>query len=253
MFFFLFEELGVFGGVRLVFKCSLLLRYSCLVFLGFQELVARVETSLEGTLRPQRQRRRVYSPRNRLRRDMIGDNPIYQLFVSGSSTGSDKLFFCKICHRDVSMESRGASEFARHFFGKRHWQLDVTYRVQHDLPIFNRLMDPMELSDAQVSDYMSRPSKGLAEGFSFPEDLLPACTRVDSSVPLMTMINSVLELFRCGGSYTLLRKLWGSFRATLGPEEPLFSLKWDRAETLVRCLIFCNIRYSLFVFERVVL
>ena len=210
----------------------------CLMFVGFQELVSRVETSLEGVVAPQHQRRGVNSSRNRLRRDMVGDNPIYQLFASGSNTGSDKLFFCKICHRDVSMESHGASEFSRHFFGKRHWQLDVTYRVQHDLPIFNRLMDPIELSEAQVSDYMSRPSKGLAEGFSFPEDLLPSCTRVDSSVPLMTMINSVLELFRCGGSYTLLRKLWGCFRATLGPEEPLFSLKWDRAETLVSCFVY---------------
>ena len=81
------------------------------------------------------------------------------------------------------MESRGASEFARHFFGKRHWQVDVRYRVQHDLHVFNRLMDPMELSEAQVSDYMSRPSKGLTEDFSFTEDLLPACTRVGSSVP----------------------------------------------------------------------
>ena len=94
---------------------------------------------MEGVTTPQRQRRRVYSARNPLRRDMVEDNPIYQLFVSGSSPGSDKLFFCKICHRDVS---RGASEFARHFFGKRHWVLDVTYRVQHDLLVFNRLMDP---------------------------------------------------------------------------------------------------------------
>ena len=75
------------------------------------------------------------------------------------------------------MELRRASEFARHFFGKRHWQLDMTYRVQHDLPVFNRVMDPMELSEAQVSDYMSPPNKGLVEGFRSPEDLLPACTR----------------------------------------------------------------------------
>ena len=169
----------MFHGFRLIFACWLALyfRYLCVfqgsmyLFSGFQELVAWVETSLEGAPGPQRQRKRVYSPRNRLRRDLVDDNPINQLFVSGSSTGSDKLFFCKICHRDVSMESRGASEFARRFFGKRHWQLDMTYRVQHDLPVFNRLMDPMELSEAQVADFMSRPSKGLAEGFSFPEDL----------------------------------------------------------------------------------
>ena len=101
---------GGFDNFRLVVACWLALYYRYVYFPGFQELVARVETRLEGVLGPRRQRKRVHSPRNRLRRDMVGDNPIYQLFVSGSSTGSDKLFFCKICHRDVSMESRGASE-----------------------------------------------------------------------------------------------------------------------------------------------
>ena len=110
----------MFHGFRLIFACWLALYFRYLWFSGFQELVAWVETSLEGAPGPQRQRKRVYSPRNRLRRDLVDDNPINQLFVSGSSTGSDKLFFCKICHRDVSMESRGASEFARRFFGKRH-------------------------------------------------------------------------------------------------------------------------------------
>ena len=183
------------------------------VFVGFQELVSRVEASLEEISSPQRQRKRVYSMRKRLRRDMIGDNLIYQLFVSGSSNGSDKHFFCMICHRDVSMESPGALEFSRHFFGKRHWQLDVTYRLQTNLPVFNRLMDPMELTDAQLEDYRSRPCKGKADGFSFPEDLLPACTQVDSSVPLLTLVNCLLELLRSCGSYTLLWAvfvlLWG--------------------------------------------
>ena len=92
------------------------------------------------------------------------------------------------------------------------------------------LMDPMEKSSEQVADFLSRPSKGLAEGFSFPEDLLPACTRIDSSIPLLTMVK---EMVRCGGSFILLRKFWGCFRATLGPENFLFSLNWSRAESLV--------------------
>ena len=169
---------------------------------------------------------------------MVANHPVFELFVSGSSTGSNKLFHCMICQRDVSMESRGAAEFARHFFGKRHWELDVTYRVQNNLPVFNRLMDPMELSEAQLEAYANRPSKGKSEGFSFPEDLLPTCTRVDSSVPLLTMVNCLLELCRCGGSYTLLRRLWGSFRATLGQENPLYKLSWDRAESLVSFFFF---------------
>ena len=57
------------------------------VLVGFQELVSRVEASLEEISSPQWQRKQVYSMRKRLRHDMIGDNPIYQLFVSGSRTG----------------------------------------------------------------------------------------------------------------------------------------------------------------------
>ena len=185
-----------------------------------------MEKSLEGVSPLIHGRKRVYSARHHLRREMVGDHPVYSLFVSGSSTGSPEKFFCRICHRDVSMRTRGAGEFSRHFFGERHWRADVAYRVREGLPVFNRLMDPLELSAEQVSNFLSRPSKGLAEWFSFPEDLLPSCTRVDSSIPLLTMVNCLLELFRSGGSYVLLRKLWGCFRATLGPENPLYILKW---------------------------
>ena len=90
-----------------------------------------MESTLEGATRG---RKRAYSPRNRLRRDMVSGHPVFELFLSGSSTASDKLFHCMICQRDVSMESRGPAEFARDFFGKGHWVLDVTYRVQNDMP-----------------------------------------------------------------------------------------------------------------------
>ena len=85
-----------------------------LVVTEFEELIRRIEMTLEDA---SRNRKRVYSPRNRLRRGMVAGHPIFELFVSGSSTGSDKAFHCMICQRDVSLESRGAAEFSRHFFG----------------------------------------------------------------------------------------------------------------------------------------
>ena len=100
----------------------------------------------------------------------------------------------------------------------------------------------MVLSDAQLEEYRNRPSKGKDEGFSFPEDLLPACVQPDSSVPLMTMVNCLIELLRFGGSYTLLRKLWGCFRATLGPENPLYSIQWSRSESLVGIFVLVLIQ-----------
>ena len=199
---------------------------------GFEELLSRVETSLEGA-GSSRRRTHVYSSRDRLRRNMVANHPVFELFVSGSSTGVDTVFYCTICQRDVSIESEGFREITRHFSSDSHWQRDITYRVHSELPVFNKLLDPMELSPAQENEYLARPSREKSEGFSFPEDLIPRCSREDSSVPLMTMVSCLVELLRCGGSYLLLRKLWGYFRATLCSGNPLYNLAWSRQEPLV--------------------
>ena len=194
--------------------------------------MSRMESSLEAfALRESSCSK--YSSRHHLRKDMVGNHPVFSLFVSGDSNGLASRFHCMICKRDVSMQSRGAREFVRHFSGDRHWTRDVAYRVQHGMPVFDQLMKPLELTSEQRAEYLSQDAVEKDEGFSFPEDLLPACTRVDSTIPLLTMVNCVAELCRWGGSYVLLRKLWGNFRATLGPDNPLYSLHWNRPETLV--------------------
>ena len=199
----------------------------------FEELVTRVEASLEQAS-PSRRRTRAPSSRSRLRRSMVKDHPVFELFVSGSSSGVETAFFCTLCQRDVYIAAKGECEILRHFASDKHWSLEVIYRVHQGLQVYNKLLDPMELSEAQTQEYLSRPFREKPEGFSFPEDLLPPCTRVDSSVPLMTMVNCLVELLRSGGDYLLLRKLWGHFRATLGSENPLYSLAWSRGESLVR-------------------
>ena len=123
-----------------------------------------MEQSLEGVSLASRQPNQIYSACNRPRREMVGDHPVYSLFVSGSSTVSNEKFVCRICYRDVSMRTRAAEELSRHYFGERHWYADVTYRHRERLPLFNRPMDPMELSAEQIADFRSRPCKGLSEG-----------------------------------------------------------------------------------------
>ena len=195
--------------------------------------MSRMESSLEAVaLRGSPVKK--YSSRHHLRKDMVGDHPIFSLFVSGASNGSASSFHCMICKSDVSMLSRGAREFIRHYSSDRHWSRGVAYRVQQGLPVFDQLMKPLELTSKERAAYLSQDV--VDEGFRFPEDLLPACTRVDSTIPLLTMVNCVAELWRWGGSYTLLRNLWGNFRATLWRDNPLYSLRWNCPETLVSIL-----------------
>ena len=49
----------------------------------------------------------------------------------------------------------------------------------------------------------------------------------------MTLVSSICEWLRSGGSFSLVQRLWGHFLATLGSREPEFKLKWSRSETAV--------------------
>ena len=180
-----------------------------------QDLMSRMESSLEAVaLRGSPVKK--YSSRHHLRKDMVGNHPIFSLFVSGASNGSASHFHCMICKRDVSMLSRGAREFVRHYSGDRHWSRDVAYRVQQGLPVFDQLMKPLELTSEERAAYLEQDVVDKDEGFSFPEDLLPACTRVDSTIPLLTMVTvsqscvggvaATLCCVNCGAIFVLL---WG--------------------------------------------
>ena len=118
------------------FPCNFRL---CFVFVGLQDLVARMETSLEKAA-TSGQRVREYSSRQHLRKYMVGDHQVLSVFVSGASSGVSTRFHCLICRRDVSIQSRGAMDLARLFSSDRHWERDVAYRVQNDMPTYNRQM-----------------------------------------------------------------------------------------------------------------
>ena len=57
------------------------------------------------------------------------------------------------------------------------------------MPTYDRQMEPMDLSTGQRDEYMNREKIAKDEGFSFPEYLLPSCTRVGSTVALLTRLN----------------------------------------------------------------
>ena len=150
---------------------------------------------------------------------MLSLNPVYGDFVTGAKRGDAKFFYCRICKRDVKMRSHGAAEFVRHFGPKGHWAADVTYRVHMELAVYNKLMEPMELSATQEAEYRARPFVDLGPDFPFPEDLLPKHARADSKVPFMTFVSGFCDLLRSGGDFSLLRRLWGYFLASLGKQD----------------------------------
>ena len=58
-------------------------------------------------------------------------------------------------------------------------------------------------------------------------------SKAGSKVPLMTFVSSLNDVLRSGGDFTLVRRLWGYFLASLGCRKPEFTLQWSRSETVV--------------------
>ena len=169
---------------------------------------------------------------------MLGEHPTFNDFVTGAKSGSDEYFFCRMCKRDVAIRAHGVSEIIRHFGSVGHWRRDVTYRVHMDLPVYNKILEPMILTETQLADYRARPFEDLGVEFPFPEDLLKH-SHPNSKVPLMTLVSSVCDLVGRGGDFILLRHLWGHFTSSLGFREPQFSMNWSRSETVVSLVYGC--------------
>ena len=182
-------------------------------------------------------RTRTYGSHKHLHKRMLDLHPAYADFVSGAKCGKPTVFFCRVCQRDVRMKAQGAGEFKRHFASDGHWYRDVSYRVHMGLPVYNRLLEPMELTESQVAEFKLRAFVDLAEGFPFPEDLLPKHSQVGSKVPFMTFISCICEWLRSGGDFSLLRRLWANFRVSLGESAPEYQMNWSRTETVVSILL----------------
>ena len=147
------------------------------------------------------------------------------------------------------MKAQGSGKFKRHFESDKHWFKDVTYRVHMGLPVLNRLMEPMELTEAQLAEYRAKPFEDLGEEYPFLEDLDAKHSRVESKVPFMTFVGCLGELLRSGGDFSVLRRLWGHFCSSLGDRKTEFALNWSRSKTVVKCCFFCALdKLSPFLF-----
>ena len=200
------------------------------VVIGFHDLSEKVNERLSP-------KKRKYSKRNLLSRRMLSENTVFADFVTGSKSGSDELFFCHVCKRDVRIRAHGSSEIIRHFGSAGHWRRDVTYRVHMNMPVYNKLLEPMTLSETQLAEYRARPFEDLGGEFPYPEDLVAKHAQPSSTVPLMTLVSCVCELLRKGGDFFLLRHLWGRFTDSLGTREPQFTVSWSRSETVVSIFV----------------
>ena len=69
-----------------------------------------------------------------------------------------------------------------------------------DMPVYNKLLEPMTLTETQLAEYRARPFEDLGGEFPYPEDSLAKHAHPGSNVPLMTLVSCVFELLRRGAT-----------------------------------------------------
>ena len=84
------------------------------------------------------------------------------------------------------------------------------------------------------------PPVVLGKKNAFAEDEIDALVGVESNVPSSTLVGSLFELLRSGGSHSFLRRLWNEFRATIPVECNFAQATWSKTETWV---ILCQTLY----------
>ena len=135
-----------------------------MLFIGFSQLSEKI-----GDQR----RTRTYGSHKHLLKRMLALHPAYPDFISGAKYGKPTFFLCGVGQRDMWSQAHDAGEFKRHFSSDGHWYRDVSYRVHMGMPVYNRLLEPLQPTASQIVDFRTRAFVELAEGFSFPEDLIP--------------------------------------------------------------------------------
>ena len=125
----------------------------------------------------------------------------------------------------------------QHYKSDGHWLKDVTFRVHMGFHVYNRLMEPMNLSENQLADFRSRLQlRALSEGLPFLNECCPSMHRLvrecHSSLwrPVWEICCAVwVTFFSCDDR---------CFCTTSDEREPVYNLRWSRSETVVISILF---------------
>ena len=179
-----------------------------------QRVPDATETSGEDT-DVEQPRRRVRSKRTIKMKKGYGVGELAQFFDTGPTVGANKLskFFFRVCRKDVSVLTHGGYAIIRHFQGHRHFARDQRLRLETP---GCRVLDfdgnplPADELEKHREKIMLAPFVFQDGEYPFREDLIPdASGNVDPQLPMLAKVSCLVDALQLGGSYELVKKLWG--------------------------------------------
>ena len=153
-------------------------------------------------------------------------------------------FYCRICHKDVSVLTHGRHEVLRHFQGVKRFARDQRLRLETPgwrvLDFEGNTLNESELERRRES-ILRGPLIFSDREYPFAEDLIVHGSGApDATLPVLAKVLSLVEVLRLGGSYELVHQLWWQF--TLTASRVNIDVTWSRDEVLVGISHFMCLR-----------
>ena len=182
-------------------------------------------------------RRRLRSKKTYKMTKAWGTSVVGRFFVTGPTDVATKPshFYCRLCHKDMSVLTHGHHEILRHFQGSKHFARDQRLRLETQgwevLDYEGNIMSPAEV-ERQRERIMRAPLVVRDTEYQFTEDVIVDETgAVDPNLGVIAKVSSLIGVLRLGGSYELVYRLWAQF--TLSAVRVNVDVTWSRDEVLV--------------------
>ena len=174
---------------------------------------------------------------------MFKEHPIIRAYATGpkNPVNNPHRWYCRMCHKNYSLKTRGGSSIVKHHRSRRHFRRDQRYRDAQSMPVYNRAGlivtgDALEEEREEFSKIRNVPlvdSKRLLIG----QTSIPLA---GDDVGINTILSSQMLLFHDFLAHKvplpLLPRVWGKFGVATSHSNLVANYCWEPSHVFVSCI-----------------
>ena len=185
---------------------------------------------------PQEKRKRRYQ----LTTSMFKEYPLIRAFATGPKypERNPHKWYCRICHKNYSLKTRGGGGIVKHFRSGRHFRRDQRYRDSQKMPVYDKtgLVVTGEALNMERLGFMAVKNVPILDS----KRLLIGQTRipvsgddVGTNTILKSQISLYVEFLTHGVPLTVLPTIWGRFGLITDHSSLVSNYSWDPSQVFV--------------------
>ena len=178
--------------------------------------------------------------RYQLTTSMFKEYPLIKAYATGPKNPdrNPHKWFCRICHKNYSLKTRGGGGIVKHFRSTRHFRRDQRYRDSQKMPVYDRTgtvvtgdaLENERLGFMAIKNVPNLDPKRLLVG----QRRIPISGEdVGTNSILKSQISLFSEFFSHNAPLTLLPGMWGRFGLATEHSSLVSNYSWDDPQIFV--------------------